>query len=350
MVNTRELSVLIQEASTLSNKPNWSKQDERRNAWLLSAISAVKNGATLQEVDQERLNEVQLRNGLPLTSIIDKHALPTEQRTQAQLFRHFVRGERRDIEGAPMLAHIGTYTGLGYFVPTEFFNNVFNSLKAHDFLFDEDSVTMVRTANGRAITVPTMDDSENDASVITETGSQTSVDVAHMNQAELGVYSYASRRWTVSLEAFEDLPSTFSAMNLFQNFTSKALARGIGRDLVTGNGTGKPLGLLPSLLDAGCPVVQASGSAVNTGGAETGADSLGSQDFEQALSTLDPAYLNEKTAWAMNNYTLNSLRRLVNKVVQRSTSCAIPKTAQRSTAFLSRSRRAWTTSRRVRTR
>ena len=161
MIDTKALSGLIQEASALSNKANWTKQDERRNAFLLSAIAAVKAGASLLDVNQEFLNAEEQRMGLPLSKIVSKPSLLTvEQRNQAKVFRHFVNGERRDIEGAPMLSHIGTYSGLGYFVPTEFFNNVFNSLKQYDFLFDDDSVTMIRTSNGRAMTVPTMSDTE----------------------------------------------------------------------------------------------------------------------------------------------------------------------------------------------
>ena len=44
MINTKELQSLLAEASELSTKPNWTKQDERRNAYLLAAISAVKSG------------------------------------------------------------------------------------------------------------------------------------------------------------------------------------------------------------------------------------------------------------------------------------------------------------------
>jgi HK97 family phage major capsid protein len=312
MINTIELSGLLQEASTLSNKANWTKQDERRNAWLLSAISAVKAGASLQDVNQQYVNDVEERNGLPITQFA-KSSLTSEQRAQAQLFRHFVKGERRDIEGSPMLSHIGTYSGLGYFVPTGFFQGVFETLKAYDFLFNEDDVTLVRTSNGRAMTVPTMSDTEHDASVIAEAGSRTEVDIADPNQATLGVYSYASRRWTVSLEAFEDLEGSLSAMNLFQKFTAKALARGIGRDLVTGNGINKTLGLIPALSAAGVVPVVASGSSVNTGGVETGASSIGSVDLELALAALNPAYIGPKTAWGMNWSTLNTLRGLVNK-------------------------------------
>ena len=52
-INTQELSGLLQEASALSNKPNWTKQDEKRHGFLLSAISAVKAGATLAEVNMD---------------------------------------------------------------------------------------------------------------------------------------------------------------------------------------------------------------------------------------------------------------------------------------------------------
>jgi HK97 family phage major capsid protein len=312
MFNQREMNGLLQEASALNEKPNWTKQDERRNAFLLSAISAVKAGASLQDVNQEYLNDVEQRNGLPITQF-EKSTMTREQRAQAQVFRHFVNGERRDIEGSPMLSHIGTYSGLGYFVPTGFFAGVFESAKAYDFLLNEDDVTLIRTSNGRVMTVPTMSDTEHDASVIAEAGSQTSVDIADPNQAVLGVYSYASRRWPVSLEAFQDLEGTFSAMSLFQRFTAKALARGIGRDLAVGNGINKTLGLVPALLAAGVAPVVASGSSVNDGSTNTGANSVSSQDLANALSALNPAYIGPKTAFGMNNSTLNTLRGLVSK-------------------------------------
>jgi HK97 family phage major capsid protein len=315
MVNTKELSVLIQEASTLNNKANWTKQDERRNAFLLSAISAVKAGASLQTLDQEFLNEVEQRNGLPITTF-KKDSLTREQRSKAEGFRQLALGsERRDNEGAPMLNHFGVYSGaqLGTFVPTEFFDGVFESMKQHDFLFDPESVTFLRTENGRVMTVPTLSDTSHDATVLTEAGATTEVDIADPNQAVLGVWSYASRRWSVSLEAFDDLSTSLSAMNLFQRFTSKALARGIGRDLVLGNGVLKPTGLLTSLANAGVTPVIANGSAANTGGSEAGNTSIGSVDLANALSALDPAYIGPKTAFAMNNSTLNTLRGLVSK-------------------------------------
>ena len=47
MSNHQELQELLQEASQLSSKPNWTKQDERRNAFLLATISLKKNNPNI---------------------------------------------------------------------------------------------------------------------------------------------------------------------------------------------------------------------------------------------------------------------------------------------------------------
>src|SRR6266853_1120410 len=112
MINTQELRGLLQEAGELSNKTNWTKQDERRNAFLLSAISAVKEGA------------------------------------------------------ASAIGRIGTYSGVGEFVPTEFFPELFRALAWYDVLFDEATCTVIKTTNGRPMTVPVAGDVEVVASVL----------------------------------------------------------------------------------------------------------------------------------------------------------------------------------------
>ena len=246
-VNTRELSLLLQEASTLSNKPNWTKQEEKRNAFLLSAISAVKAGASLQEIELEHHNEESRRNGLPTLSIASD-GMTVEQRATAKFWQGAVHKEKRDVEGAPMLNHIGTYgTNGATFVPVEFFAKVFSQLKAHDPLFDEDACTVINATNGRVTTIPTVGDIEAVASVVAEAGSQTETDITVPGQAVLGTYAYKTPRWTISLEAFEDLQGSIDAISLFTDFASSRLRRGIGADLVVGNGSSKPLGLIPAL-------------------------------------------------------------------------------------------------------
>src|SRR5689334_1764301 len=80
-IDTRGLAMLIAEANDLTNKKEWTKQDERRNAYLLSAISAVKAGATLDDLQLEEANETFKRAGLPQ---IKRQAPVSETRAKAE--------------------------------------------------------------------------------------------------------------------------------------------------------------------------------------------------------------------------------------------------------------------------
>jgi HK97 family phage major capsid protein len=312
MIDTKGLSLLIQEASALSNKPRWTSQDEKRNAFLLSAISAVKAGATLEEVDTEHLNEIRRANGVEV-KVVKSNRREAEVRGWREAAEKSSI-ERRDMgEGAPMINHIGTYTGLGYFVPTDFFPQVFAAMKAHDALFDAENVTFISSTNGRPLPIPTYDDTEIVASVVSEAGLQSSVDIDATSQTVLGAYSYSTPRFVCSMEALQDTEAGISVIDLFKQFSADRLARGIGADLVTGSGINKPLGLVPAIEALGVTPVVASGSSPNTGGIETGANSLGSADFSAALGNLDRAYFGPKTAWLMNQQTLSKVSGITDK-------------------------------------
>jgi HK97 family phage major capsid protein len=311
-INIRELGILLQEANTLSNKTRMTGQDERRFSFLQMAISAVKAGATLAEVNESYLNDHEERAGLPLTKLPTASQRQREQ--EVRFWQDRLGTEKRDVEGAPMLTHIGTYSGLGFFIPTGFFDKVFDAMKAADALFDDSAVTLIKTTNGRPITIPTMDDTNHDASAVGESSAASAIDINSIGQGKLGAYRYMSRYYPVSLEAFQDVDSALTVVQVFTKFTARSLARGIGRDLVIGDGSNKILGLIPSLEAAGATVVTVLGSAKNTGGSEDGTSSIGSADFSAALSALDSAYVESASiAWLMNRSTLNSVAGIVTK-------------------------------------
>src|SRR5216683_3690746 len=108
-IDHKGLALLLQEASALSNKAAWTPMDERRNAYLLSAISAVKAGVSLQEVDQDHLNAIERKNGFEQTRL-NPTRLTNEQRSKALAWQTMVNvGERRtanETEG-DILARIG---------------------------------------------------------------------------------------------------------------------------------------------------------------------------------------------------------------------------------------------------
>ena len=121
-------------------------------AFLQTAIAAVRNGGSIAEVDEARFNDSARRAGLPT---LHAAGLTREQEQEARSFKALF--EKRDMgEGAPMLNHIGTYSGLGYFVPNDFYPSLFRAMSAHDILFDEDSCTVLKTDGGNVLPLPTV--------------------------------------------------------------------------------------------------------------------------------------------------------------------------------------------------
>jgi HK97 family phage major capsid protein len=211
-INVRELSLLLKEYNGLTNKLRMSKADEQRCGYLQTAIAAVKAGASLTEVDIELFNERSRAAGMPT---IEMPKSPSADEREAQAWQGFVNGEHRALtEGNTLAGQVGTYSGLGYFVPTGFFPELFRALKAHDALFDEDLVTLVKTTNGAPLPIPIADDTGHTASVVTEAGEQTSVDFDSTSHAVLGAFSYATDRYVCSIESFQDLSGAITMTGL----------------------------------------------------------------------------------------------------------------------------------------
>lgn len=314
-INQRELSLVISEANTLSSKPSLNKQEERRLTYLMSAAAAIRSGASLADVEIENHNAVSRANGLPVMRKTSD-GLTQEQRDTAKLWKY--AAEQRDVEGAPMISHIGQYTNLGTFVPTEFFGNVVAQMKAHDPLFDEDFCTVLNSTTGRIQTIPVMSDIANVASIVSEAGTQNATDIYNPGHVVLPVFAYKTPRWTASIEAFQDLSEVVDSVKLFTDFASDRLRRGIGNDLVNGFGDNvMPLGLLASIEALGSqatPLVIATGSSSNTGGAETGGNTIGTNDLYNLFYSIDSAYrANPKCAWLMSDVTLNYIDSLLDK-------------------------------------
>ncbi len=312
----RSLASCLQELSDLSNKSVWTRKDEHRNAYLLSAISALKAGLTMDEIQLDNVNAVERKSGLPL-SRFKLTRLTAEQRSKAEGWQAWANSENRANETQGNITdRIGSYNGLGFFVPTEFMSETFAAQAAHDALFDEESVTYQETTNGRVLQVPTFGDIEAEAVQIDEAADSTSgeTNLSAPGHANVGVYSFRSPLWRLPMEVVQDVEAMGGAMEMFKAFAADRIARGVGKKLVNGNGVGTILGLVPSLAALGVNSVSAVGSAINTGGSETGADSIGSQDVAKLYYSVNEAYRNSpKAAWFMNDSTRTYLAQLVSK-------------------------------------
>lgn len=319
-VDVKGLAILTREATELTSRSKLNSIEEKRFNLLMSQISVLKQGdCTLAELLEEDVNEISRRNGLPVTRTA-KSTMDPEERAKAEAWRTFINVEREnrtaDETEGNILGRIGTYTGLGTFVPTSFVKEVYFAQAAHDAFLDENAVSVWLHKDGRPIPVPTVGDIQNVATVIGEAADASGVGakISVPGQAKLGAYSYRSPLWRLSVESMQDVEAMGGAVNIFKVFAADRIARGAAKDLVSGNGNQKTLGIVPSLLAAGVTPITAAGSALNTGGSETGVNSIGSQDIAALYFSVNEAYRNSpKCAWFMNDSTRTYLAQIVTK-------------------------------------
>jgi HK97 family phage major capsid protein len=317
-IDAKGLATLMAEATQLANRSKLTGQEEKRYSLLLSQISLLKTGeVSLADLQLDETNEIASRYGLPLA----KRQANSETRSKAEAWQTLLKleSEKRtanETQGS-IIARIGTYSGLGQFVPTEFIQETYAAMAAHDAFLDEDAVSMMNSTNGRVTEIPTYGDIENVAQVVGESADSSSseANISAPGKADSVVYSYRSPLWRVPIEALQDVEAMGNAVNLFKAFAADRIARGAAKDLVNGNGSGKPLGIVPALLAAGVTPVTAAGSAGNTGGSEDGTNSIGSKDIADLYYSVNEAYRSQpKCAFFMNDSTRTYLASLVTKM------------------------------------
>ncbi len=318
-IDAKGIAVLMERASVLANKATLTSQEQRSYNLLLSQISMLKTGeVTLADLDQENYNEVARKHGLEERRINPTRMTP-EQRSKAEGWSAMVlrAAEIRTNETqGNILSRVGSYSGLGFFAPTEFISETFAAMAAHDAIFDEDAVTYQETSNGRVEQIPVYGDIEVVGVPVGEAADTTSSEqnLSAPGAAFNGVYSFRSPLWRLPIEVAQDVEAMGGVMPMFKQFAADRIARGAAQKLMNGNGVGEPLGLIPSLLAAGVTPVTAVGSAGNTGGGETAANSIGSKDIATLYYSLNKAYRNSpKAAFFMSDDTLVYLAQLVNK-------------------------------------
>ena len=294
---------------------NLTKQEKFEADVLKQRISSLKAGFGLEEVDLSELNALEERNGFDRTELRDIKKSNRELR--AADFRKFVLESRDGGVGSNTPGH---YAGLGYFVPTEFIKNVTKAAQeAGDAILNPEYVSFIKSETGAPIALPVYNDTSEDAVAIGEgtisgTSSDPTVpDVQYPGQVGIGAISYR-QTYIASLEALQDVEASGNLLDLWKDWTAARIARGVGRDMMTGAQNAPIVGLVNQLSNNGCVPIIAQGSSEITGGAETGATSIGNTDLANLVFNLDSAYrAGSKCAFWMSDLTLIKLAQLVNK-------------------------------------
>jgi HK97 family phage major capsid protein len=316
-----EMAVAISELETLTSKPgNLNKKEEQRHAALLAKVSALKIGVNVSELRRWEQDRLLAAAGLP--KLAESGRLGRLDDETENEWRAFGKGEpirqsrvpkdsevRANLAGQESLTYTQQIPG-GAFVPQGMHDRAFETMKQYDSIFDPQFSNIIETDTGNNMPFPVWDDVSNQSVQVGEAAVSNEVDVANFGSTQLNAYAFRSKIVGVSLELLQD--SNFPIGAVLERVFAMRHARGVGAALITGSGVNAPTGLTTAVLASGASPVIAAGSSTNTGGAETGATSIGSQDINTLFHKLDAVY-RPGAVFYMNDATLSYLDGLLDK-------------------------------------
>jgi HK97 family phage major capsid protein len=215
-------------------------------------------------------------------------------------FRALVAGD--EIEMRATVAQAGTqsitYTqgaAGGYLVPTEFHSDLLIGMAQVDPLLDSSVVTLMQSDSFslKPHSVPGWDLSTFAAAKITEANQQTPQVVPVAVNKILNGFTYRAQL----VASFELENDDFQpVVDQFTKAMGIGFARGIGADLIGGDGSTGPQGLLNGATDSG--VTTGAGGVIDA------------TDIENIFFALNPIYRNSpKAAWVMADSTYKMVRK-----------------------------------------
>jgi len=217
--------------------------------------------------------------------------------------------EFRDVAEGNVLAHIGTYTGLGFLVPTGFAGKIEDALKYYAPLMTAGVFGQMETSTGNPIPFPVSDDTAQSAVVVSEAGTINESDVT-ANQVNLGAWKLTSGIIKASVELLQD--SGIDVEQWLAERFAVRYGRGLENYLTNGTGSAQPTGLLTAIAASGVSPVVAAGSSESSGGGETGANSIGYSDLVNLEHSVDPSY-RRGAKYMFHDKTLSQLKRIFDK-------------------------------------
>ena len=196
-----------------------------------------------------------------------------------------VPAERRDLTK-------GTATAGGNTVPTSFYGLVLEHMIESSAILQA-GATILNTASGENLEIP-VTTSHSSGALISEGGSLTESDPAFAKRT-LGAYKYG-----LSIQVSSELVADtgFDLLGYLARQAGRAVGNALGTDLITGNASSKPSG-----------VVQTASTGVTGGTTVSGAftaDNL----IDLHFSVIAPYRASTSCAWIMRDATLASVRKL----------------------------------------
>lgn len=199
-------------------------------------------------------------------------------------------------QSAEFRAQSTSNTAGGYTVPVELSNEIVKSMAAWGPMYDEAIATVITTAGGNQINIPTVNDTSVTAGAHTEGTALTDdggKDVT-FGQKQLNAYAFDTEFVRFSWELAQD--SIFSMESLLGSLLGERLGRIANLQLTTGTGSSAPNGIV---------------TASTAGKTAAAAAAIASDELIDLVHSIDPAYrMAPKVRWMFNDQTLSAIRKL----------------------------------------
>jgi HK97 family phage major capsid protein len=190
----------------------------------------------------------------------------------------------------------GSNAAGGYMVPTELASFIVKAMKAWGPMYDGDIVTDLTTTSGNPFTIPTFDDTANEAAARAENDAMVddgSGDVV-VGQKRLDAYVFATPFVRFSMELAAD--SAFAVEPLLGGLLGERLGRIGNRRCTTGTGSSAPNGVV---------------TASTLGLTSVAAAAITFDELIDLEHSVDPAYrASPKCRYMFNDNTLKAVRKL----------------------------------------
>ncbi|GAJ91031.1 phage major capsid protein [Rhizobium rhizogenes] len=190
----------------------------------------------------------------------------------------------------------GTTTAGGFTVPTELENVIIKTMKAWGPMYDDAICTVLNTAAGNPIKLPTVDDTavtavkHTEGVALTDDGSKD----ATFGQKSLDAFVYDTEFVRFSMELAQD--SIFNMESLLGELLGERLARIANLQLTTGDGSGDPNGIV---------------TASSLGKTAAAAAAIASDEIIDLLHSVNSAYRRSpKARFMFADTTLAAVRKL----------------------------------------
>lgn len=235
-----------------------------------------------------------------------------QQDQRAQELRSFLRGDPGtqrwyDVKpDGPVPADFRTLSKLttgagGNLVPTSFYNRLMAHMIEVSAILQA-GATVLNTTSGEVLQVPKTT-SHSTALLTAEAGTISASDPA-FGQASLGAYKYGVLI-QVSRELVDDSGVDLEGYLAMQ--AGRALGNALGADLITGNGSSKPTGILNNTtLGATGPTGVSGGLGPTSATANSGADFL----IDLFYSVIAPYRASTAAAWLVRDATMAVIRKV----------------------------------------